>query len=90
MFAKRSSSLQSNPTNDPLHIQSQPDAFTAQGVDAIYCLSVNDKHVMRAWAIHTPDCMNKVQIKMVADGNADFVKAIGEFGVYGIVYGCVI
>eukprot|EP01031_Cornospumella_fuschlensis_P024185 gene24185-29250_t len=55
----------------------QADALAEQGVEAIYCLSVNDKHVMRAWALNTPDCISKTQIKMVADGNADFVKAIG-------------
>ena len=30
------------------------EALKAKGVEAVYCLSVNDKHVMRAWAESTP------------------------------------
>jgi peroxiredoxin len=45
-----------------------------KGVDAIYCLSVNDKYVMKAWAESTPNCVGS-GIVMVADGNGDFTKA---------------
>lgn len=51
-------------------------ALKAKGVDAIYCLSVNDKYVMRAWAEATPGCKD-TGIKLVADGNGDFAKAFG-------------
>lgn len=30
------------------------DAIRAKGVEAVYCLSVNDRFVMRAWAENTP------------------------------------
>ena len=30
------------------------EAFKAKGVEAIYCLAVNDKYVMKAWAESTP------------------------------------
>ena len=46
----------------------------SKGVEAIYCLSVNDRFVMRAWAEATDGCVDA--IKMVADGNADFTKAL--------------
>jgi len=44
-----------------------------KGVDTIACLAVNDAFVMNAWGKeHQAD-----QIMMLADGNADFTKAIG-------------
>jgi peroxiredoxin len=52
----------------------QHDAIKAKGVDLIACTAVNDVHVMNAWAK-----ANAVgdRILMLADGNADFAKAIG-------------
>lgn len=49
------------------------DAFTAKGYD-VACLSVNDAFVMSAWAKsqNAPDA-----ITMIADGNAEFTKALG-------------
>jgi len=45
-----------------------------RGVDEIACLSVNDAHVMRAWAEkHEATDV----ITMLADGNADFTRALG-------------
>jgi peroxiredoxin len=44
-------------------------------VDVIYCLSVNDKFVMKAWAESTPGFLLS-KIKMIADGNGDVVKAL--------------
>ena len=46
----------------------------SKGVEAIYCLSVNDRFVMRAWSEATPGCADS--IKMIADGNADYTKAL--------------
>lgn len=49
------------------------DVIKARGVDRIVCLSVNDAFVMAAWGKqHNADA-----IDMIADGNADFVKALG-------------
>ena len=50
------------------------DAIRAKGVDAIVCLSVNDAFVMGAWG-HMQGAGDKVM--MLADGNADFTRAIG-------------
>jgi peroxiredoxin len=46
----------------------------AKGVDVIACLSVNDAFVMRAWA---EDQAVGDDIVMIADGGADFTKAVG-------------
>jgi peroxiredoxin len=50
------------------------DKLKAKGVDAIACLAVNDVFVMDAWgkASGTGD-----KILMLADGNAEFTKALG-------------
>ena len=45
-----------------------------KGVDAIACLSVNDAFVMRAWA---EDQAVGEDIVMLADGGAEFTKAVG-------------
>jgi glutaredoxin/glutathione-dependent peroxiredoxin len=46
----------------------------AAGVDRIVCASVNDAHVMKAWA----DASNALSdIEFIADGNADLAKALG-------------
>lgn len=47
-----------------------------KGVDAIYCLSVNDRFVMRAWGEATPGFLES-DIKMIADGNGDLTVALG-------------
>ena len=49
------------------------DALKAKGVDDILCLSVNDAFVMSAWGKER----QADKIMMLADGNADFVKAVG-------------
>jgi peroxiredoxin len=52
----------------------QASAIKAKGVDTIACLSVNDVFVMSAWSKSAdlgPD------ILMLADGNADYTKALG-------------
>jgi peroxiredoxin len=45
----------------------------AKGVDTIACLSVNDVFVMNAWG----KSQDADDILMLADGNADFTKAVG-------------
>ncbi len=50
------------------------EALRSAGVDEIWCVSVNDAFVMNAWGR-----ANHVQgkVRMMADGSADFTKAIG-------------
>jgi len=49
------------------------DAIKAAGVDEIVCLSVNDAFVMGAWG----EAQNAEAIHMVADGSAEFTRAVG-------------
>ena len=44
-----------------------------KGVDDIFCLSVNDKFVMKSWLLTYSDA-NK--IKAIADGNAEITRAL--------------
>lgn len=56
------------------------------GVEAVYCLSVNDKFVMKAWGAATKDCAAK-GIKLVADGNGEVAEAMGlskDYSLYGM------
>lgn len=47
--------------------------FLKHGIDAIYCLSVNDFYVMEAWARE-----HRLQhVKMLPDGNGDFTRDMG-------------
>lgn len=50
------------------------DAILARGVDTIAVVAVNDHYVMSAWARFTG---GEDKILFLADGNGDFVKAIG-------------
>jgi glutaredoxin/glutathione-dependent peroxiredoxin len=50
------------------------DEIKAKGVDTIACTSVNDVHVMNAWAKHSG---TDGKIMMLADGNAAFAEACG-------------
>lgn len=52
------------------------DEIKAKGVEDVYCLSVNDKFVMRAWAENTEGCAES-GVKLVADGNGAFTEAMG-------------
>ena len=47
--------------------------FKDNGIDDIYCLSVNDTFVMNAWQ----DDQNAKKITMLPDGNGEFSKAMG-------------
>ncbi|SET66299.1 peroxiredoxin [Thalassotalea agarivorans] len=49
------------------------DEFKAKGVDDIICLSVNDAFVMSAWG----DAQNAEHIRMLADGDGSYTKALG-------------
>ncbi|MCV3243746.1 peroxiredoxin [Mesorhizobium sp. ZC-5] len=50
------------------------DAILARGVDKIAVIAVNDHHVMTAWSRFTG---GEGKIEFLADGNGDFVKALG-------------
>jgi len=50
------------------------DEFTALGIDAIYCISVNDGFVMNAWA--KDQGIERVQL--IPDGNAHFTRSMGQ------------
>lgn len=55
----------------------------AKGVDEIACTAVNDAFVMGAWN----EANGSDAITMLADGNADFVKALGldaDFAGFGM------
>ena len=49
------------------------EEFTALGIDAIYCISVNDGFVMNAWA----QDQNIEKVKLIPDGNAYFTRSMG-------------
>jgi len=49
------------------------DTIQSKGVDRIVCMSVNDAFVMKAWG----EASNAQALTMLADGNADFTKALG-------------
>lgn len=44
-----------------------------QGVDEVYCLSVNDAFTMFQWSKH----LDIKHVKMLPDGNGDFTRAMG-------------
>lgn len=49
------------------------DEFKNLGIDAIYCLSVNDTFVMNAWRKD----QNLENIQMIPDGNGELSEALG-------------
>ncbi len=58
--------------------------LAAKGVDEIWCISVNDACVMGAWG---RELKATGVVRMMADGNADFSKALGlsaDFSAYGM------
>ncbi|MFZ6718691.1 peroxiredoxin [Undibacterium sp. Ji49W] len=59
-------------------------ALQAKGVDEIWCISVNDAFVMGAWG---RDQKATGIVRMMADGNAAFSKALGldaDFSKFGM------
>ena len=60
------------------------ETIKGKGVDTIACLSVNDAFVMNAWG---KDQKVGDKVLMLADGNADFSKAVGlasDFAAHGM------
>ena len=60
------------------------EALKAKGVDEIWCISVNDAFVMGAWG---RDQKATGTVRMMADGNAAFSKALGldaDFTKFGM------
>ena len=58
--------------------------FKAVGVDEIWCIAVNDAFVMGAWG---RDQKATDVVRMMADGNADFSRALGldaDFSKFGM------
>lgn len=74
------------PTCSAKHLPSFRDHagdLKGKGVDSIACLSVNDGFVMGAWSKD----QGAGDMIMLADGNADFVKALGldaDFTKFGM------
>jgi len=65
------------PTCNNLHLPGflkNLDAFKAKGVDAVAVISVNDPFVMKEWAKASGA---DGKIDFLADGNAEFTKAVG-------------
>lgn len=65
------------PTCSAQHVPSylaNYDALKANGIDEIWCLSVNDAFVMGAWA---RDQKAAGKVRMLADGSADFTRKLG-------------
>lgn len=47
--------------------------FQAQGIDEIYCVSVNDAFVMNAWG----KSQNLDKVKLIPDGSGEFTRKMG-------------
>lgn len=70
-------------------------AIKAKGVDGVVCVSVNDVHVMKAWA-KSNDALDK--ITFLADGSAEFTKAVdlvldatgGGMGIRSLRYSMIV
>jgi peroxiredoxin len=56
------------PDFEKLHLE-----FQAEGIDEIYCISVNDAFVMNAWG-KTQDLKN---VKLIPDGSGEFTRKMG-------------
>lgn len=63
-------------TNDhlPGYINNAPEFF-AKGIDAIYCVCVNDVFVADAWAKMIG--AQNAQVQVLADASGDWIKSIG-------------
>lgn len=47
--------------------------FQAEGIDEIYCISVNDAFVMNAWG----KSQNLANVKLIPDGSGEFTRKMG-------------
>jgi peroxiredoxin len=66
-----------SPTCSDVHLPGyvlRADELRAAGVDAIFCVSVNDPYVMAAWG-RSQGTGDKV--KLLADGNGELARAMG-------------
>jgi len=67
----------------PGYVQHAAD-LKAKGIDEIWCIAVNDAFVMGAWG---RDQKAAGTVRMLADGNASFSKALGldaDFSKFGM------
>lgn len=65
------------PTCSAKHVpgyMDQYDALRSEGVDEIWCVSVNDAFVMGAWG---RELKSAGKVRMLGDGDATFTKATG-------------
>lgn len=68
--------------------------FKAEGIDEIYCISVNDAFVMNAWA----KAQGIENVKVIPDGSGEFTRKMGMlvakdnlgFGMRSWRYGAVV
>jgi peroxiredoxin len=80
------------PTCSATHLPGYEDNYDeilAQGVDEVYCLSVNDAFVMRQWGLHqgleedkTPGSLGFTKVKLIPDGAAAFTRGMGMSTVW--------
>lgn len=49
------------------------EEFKSEGIDEIYCISVNDAFVMNAWG----KSQGLVNIKLIPDGSGEFTRKMG-------------
>jgi len=64
------------PTCSSTHLpgyEEKYDEIVSEGIDEIYCLSVNDAFVMNKWAEH----LGIQKVKMLPDGSCTFTKDMG-------------
>ncbi len=70
------------------------DEFKAEGIDEIYCISVNDAFVMNAWGRQ----QGLENVKLIPDGSGEFTRKMGMlvakdnlgFGMRSWRYGAVV
>jgi len=70
------------------------EEYKAEGIDEIYCISVNDAFVMNAWA----KAQGVTNVKVIPDGSGEFTRKMGMlvakdnlgFGMRSWRYGAVI
>jgi peroxiredoxin len=57
----------------------QYDEILAKGIDEVYCTSVNDGFVMKAWFDAHDQAFGPTDLKYLADGNGQFARRMGMF-----------
>ena len=75
------------PTCSASHLPGYHDLYEdikAEGIDEVYCLSVNDAFVMRQWGLHqgltedkTVGSLGFTTVKLIPDGAAAFTRGMG-------------